>query len=544
MAKSLSYLKYPELIFGIAGPIGVDVEEITRELAEALKRVAYPSTLIKLTDEISGISSDIPVPENPSFYNHMKYKMAHASAICRAHKDEAYLMRIVLSAIRRERAVMIERESSFLETPDDGEKSVYGEPDQTEETIFDSLLKKGEGIAFRSAFIIRQIKRPEEVSFLRQIYGQQFILISAYGSAFDRQKSLQDKIKASTTSEINDNRSAFLAGKLIEADMNEDRDTYGQHMRDTFHLADVIIDGLNPTVISQDIERFISALFGSNEVGPTRDEYGMSIAQNAAYRSSDLSRQIGAVIFSESGEILSQGCNEVPKAFGGSYWDGELPDHRDIKIGKDSNDIIKIEVIRDLIDRMKRNGLLSEKVLKRGSPGQITNFLIGRSEAKSDDNDIRGVLKNAKILDLTEYGRVVHAEMSAICDAARIGLRLRMGTLFTTTFPCHNCTKHILAAGIKKVVFLEPYPKSKAKELHSHEIEIEGSDPGRVSFMPFRGITPSRFAQIFSKGKRKRDGVAVRWQHGSPAPMVNVLTPNYLKLEELSMVVPAEAGPS
>ena len=64
-----------------------------------------------------------------------------------------------------------------------------------------------------------------------------------------------------------------------------------------------------------------------------RVQYGMSIAQNAAYRSSDLSRQIGAVIFSESGEILSQGCNEVPKAFGGSYWDGELPDHRDIKIG-------------------------------------------------------------------------------------------------------------------------------------------------------------------------------------------------------------------
>lgn len=29
--------KYPELVFGIAGPIGIDIDQIIRELSEALK---------------------------------------------------------------------------------------------------------------------------------------------------------------------------------------------------------------------------------------------------------------------------------------------------------------------------------------------------------------------------------------------------------------------------------------------------------------------------------------------------------------------------
>ena len=73
-----------------------------------------------------------------------------------------------------------------------------------------------------------------------------------------------------------------------------------------------------------------------------------------------------------------------------------------------------------------------------------------------------GALKDAAVMDLTEYGRVVHAEMHALCDAARLGKAIKGATLYCTTFPCHNCTKHILAAGIRRVVYIEPYPKSLA----------------------------------------------------------------------------------
>jgi deoxycytidylate deaminase len=322
--------------------------------------------------------------------------------------------------------------------------------------------------------------------------------------------------------------------------MDDAQDKYGQHLRDTFHLADVIIDGISQSNMIVELRRFINALFGLNEVAPTRAEYGMNAAATTALRSSDLSRQVGAVIFSESGEIISQGCNEVPKAFGGSYWYGESPDFRDIKLGRDSNDILKMDVLKDLIDRLKSKGLLSKKANK-GSSTQIAEFLVGITKGINEEEEaIGGVLKSAKILDLTEYGRVVHAEMSAICDAARVGSTTRNTTIYCTTFPCHNCTKHILAAGIKEVVFLEPYPKSKAKDLFDNEIAIEGSEIGKVSFRAFLGITPMRYKDIFSKSKRKINGIAVRWNFGGPAPMVNISSPNYLRLEQYSLLKPED----
>ena len=108
-------------------------------------------------------------------------------------------------------------------------------------------------------------------------------------------------------------------------------------------------------------------------------------------------------------------------------------------------------------------------------------------------------------MDLTEYGRVVHAEMLAITDAARLGRSVKGATLYCTTFPCHNCTKHLLASGIKRVVYMEPYPKSRAKDLHPDEIELEVEVEGKVGFIPFMGSRPSGIA-IYSK----KESVKVR----------------------------------
>jgi deoxycytidylate deaminase len=83
--------------------------------------------------------------------------------------------------------------------------------------------------------------------------------------------------------------------------------------------------------------RFIEAFFGKTDTTPRKDEYGMYAARSASLRSADLSRQVGAAICSKNGDLLVPGCNEVPKAGGGMYWDGELPDHGDIRKGFDPN---------------------------------------------------------------------------------------------------------------------------------------------------------------------------------------------------------------
>ena len=75
---------------------------------------------------------------------------------------------------------------------------------------------------------------------------------------------------------------------------------------------------------------------------------------------------------------------------------------------------------------------------------------------------------------------------------------------------------------------MQPYPKSKAWELHSDEIELEvisGAD--KVSFVPFIGISPVRYRELFQKGKRKSDGAVKPWYHGDPKPMIDVDFPSY-----------------
>jgi deoxycytidylate deaminase len=321
------------------------------------------------------------------------------------------------------------------------------------------------------------------------------------------------------------------ACELIEKDSNEETNDYGQRLRETFHLADVFIDGLSKQKMDEKLTRFIQAFFGRTDISPSKEEYGMYAAKSASFRSADLSRQVGAAIFSKDGELITQGCNEVPKAHGGTYWDSEEPDFRDVKLGQDPNDILKRDILRDLFDRLAKSSLLSEKAQQLGSLDEMIKKLTHRRKRGTDDRD--GPLATAAIMDVTEYGRIVHAEMCAICDAARLGRSVKGGTLFCTTFPCHNCTKHILAAGIDRVVYMEPYPKSKAKDLHQNEIEIENEVKGRVSFVPFLGIAPFRYRDIFQKsGKRKNDdGVAKRWMAGFATPMIETSSNSYIEIE-------------
>jgi cytidine deaminase len=136
-------------------------------------------------------------------------------------------------------------------------------------------------------------------------------------------------------------------------------------------------------------------------------------------------------------------------------------------------------------------------------------------------------------MDLIEFGRIVHAEMSALSDAARKGISVEGATLYCTTFPCHLCAKLIVAAGIKKVTYLEPYPKSYASELHGDAIAVDSDKPnGKVAFNAFLGVSPFRYRDLFEKRRRKNAvGMAERWSQGEPSPVINVLYPSYFRAE-------------
>lgn len=493
----------PELVFGIVGPIGVNIDAICDSLTAALRAVSYDAYPIHLTKEMLKAHQyqlqKFPVedPSERNFYAEVTYKIGYANALCKEFGNAATMARIAMRAIADER------------------RKISGDPA--------TLPEKP------TAYVVRQLKRPDEANLFRRVYGRQFILISAYGPVEHRQQLLEDRLRLSLSPGTAEHEISHKARQLIDKDSREDGEDLGQNVRETFHLADVFIDGLARGEMDAKLNRFIQAFFGRTNISPSKSEYGMYAAKSASLRSADLSRQVGAAAFTDDGELITQGCNEVPKAMGGTYWDTEIPDNRDVKLGHDPNDVIKMELLRELFDKMKEGNLLSDYAKSFGSPADMVDVFTKKRTKGSTEKD--GPLANCAVLDLTEFGRVVHAEMCAICDAARLGRSLKGSTLYVTTFPCHNCTKHILAAGIKCVVYIEPYPKSRARQLHKDEIDIEKISEGKVSFLPFLGISPVRYRDIFQRGKRKQDGKALPYMTDPPSPMMEPATTAYLENE-------------
>lgn len=346
------------------------------------------------------------------------------------------------------------------------------------------------------AWVIRSLKNPQEVQTLRRIYGHIFFAISVYSS--------------------NTNREFFLAGhepdeakkdavkSLLERDLNE-KSGHGQKTRDTFQQSDFFIQCEDSTsALRGSVERIMRIIFGDPFVTPTFDEYAMYMAFTAATRSADLSRQVGAVVAKEN-NILSTGANDVPKFGGGLYWP---------VLNTKSSRIEDVRNGRDYTRNADQNSI---------SKREIIDSIVSKFNDEDTRNIVSKVLNESAIKDLTEFGRVVHAEMEAILSVGRTN-NSTVGThLYCTTFPCHNCAKHIVAAGVLSVTYIEPYPKSKALDFHDDSITFYNHREGYVTFKPFVGVGPKHFLNFFSMGhglgtalrRKQGDGKVVTWNKSS-----------------------------
>jgi deoxycytidylate deaminase len=266
-------------------------------------------------------------------------------------------------------------------------------------------------------------------------------------------------------------------------------------------------------------------LFGNVFLTPTRDEHGMYHARSAALRSADLNRQVGAAILTTESDLIAVGCNEVPKAGGDFYWSGDKGDSRDFQKGFDAMAEERIQVLGELLERFENHGLIP-KSDGDGKLNKLVKDLVSGNK--------KYILKGTRVMNLLEFGRSVHAEMAALMSAARLGISVRGATLFCTTFPCHMCARHIVASGIMRVVYVEPYPKSKARQLHQDSISVDPSvaSSDHVNFEPFEGIAPRQYQDIFDARELRKDaeGRARDWRQ-NPKPRLQRFINTYKDLE-------------
>lgn len=477
--------KNAELVFGLVAPVGTDATQVAEDLALQMHQFGYQATILRLSDYIGPYGDLLGMKCELKSGNEYERILSHIKA-----SNELY--RVFNERAEREEINALLALAAVQEIATVRDKTAPNE----------AMLDR--------AHILATLKRPEEINYLRKIYGGGLHVIGVFATEEERVRHLH-RHKSMTEEQ---------AQELVEID-EDDKQDGGQRTGDAFHLSDVFFDvGMNSDW-KKDLSRYLDLLFSHPYMTPSRDEQAMFMAHAASLRSAQLGRQVGAAITTTDGDIVAIGCNEVPKADGGQYWEGDEGDERDHVKGHDSND--------------KRKNSMLEEIL-RVLPSEVR-----------EDAEVQRKLKKTSLFSITEFGRAVHAEMEAILSCARKGISPVGKTLYTTTFPCHNCARHIVGAGIKRVVYIEPYPKSKAKELHDDAIILgdttRGCSVDAVPFVPFVGISPRKYLDIFTTkpvysmevDRKLSNGRTVDWQRTRTPLRVKMASLSYVERETMAI---------
>ena len=439
-----------ELFIGLVGATGSDLQGVDSCIKEALQLFGYKVKNLKFSKFLNN-KVDIKIP------SHIKSKEA----------KEIYSQMERGNAMRKDDKTSILANCAVKEININRPKEkTIPEGDNDRNTVDLDYRRNKE-----TAYIFNSLKHHEESRFLKKIYGASYYQIGVYS---DKNKRISCLEKTKDIPE----REAL---SLIEKDMFE-KNEYGQKTRKVFELSDFFIkhDYMAKNKTKKHINRIFDLIFGHPYLTPTIDEHMMYMAYAYSTRSADLSRQVGAVIANKSGDILSLGSNDVPQPGGGPYWPEYNKDYRDYNLGEDSNQVRRDKMLKKARKTIRENLLKNlEENLENLLENPEKHIKLDEKQAEeikkifsdtTPEDAFKEDFKDSGLLDVTEYGRVTHAEMSAILSCARNGVGLKGHTLYCTTYPCHNCAKHIIDSGIKKVLFVEPYPKSLAKKLHDDAI--------------------------------------------------------------------------
>lgn len=301
---------------------------------------------------------------------------------------------------------------------------------------------------------------------------------------------------------------------------------YGQQVTRCSYLSDIIIlnDTNIPTAAKAERERFVREIYGryiklienlhdgikSQGISPTIDELCMTIAYVLSKSSSCLKRKVGAVVVDigkveNNGEsftgkqldmpfIVSSGYNEVPL---GSYQCVYHPSYE-----KCYRDFLQEEFAASLAHCPKCGTKIEinaecpfckqkyEEFLKICKKcGREIDFVFNCTGCGLNIFDfyVPGSKESpGKLLDMC---RALHAEevalMKLVRNYGKIGEDL---VLYVTTQPCNLCSNKIVLAGIKKVVYAEPYSMKEAEEILRS---------GKVDAMRFEGVKSSAYFKLY-----------------------------------------------
>lgn len=493
----------PHAIFVLCGPIGSPIHEVGAKLQTILlSKYGYTDCeIIRIGKEIPQLAlkfglSRVGINKNDRYTEVVK-KIDMANQL-RKKFGNSILAEFAIDKIKTSRS-SLKREEGIIKTivgPDE----ITVPAQKIDVSTIPELTKERKVV-----YIIDSIKNQEELDVLRLVYRDLLFFIGVFSPLNDRIAYLKRELSDDKGDKIN---------KLIDKDSGEELE-HGITVEDTFPKADFFIRVSNGNFvqIEKKLERFLDLVFDKEVIVPTYKETAMYQAASAAKNSACLSRQVGASLTDEKGEILSLGWNDVPKTGGdlyksslSTYGNLDNKDHRCMNIygGQCFNDINKNAMVDMIYNQLKKHNLLTDgnsglNGVQKTLPEDI------RDKLTTIESITKYVLKKSKIRSLVEFSRSIHAEMHAIIMGSQsAGHRVKNGRIFITTYPCHMCARHIIVAGIKDVYYIEPYRKSLTIDLHYDSITENEDDRTKVRILLFEGVGPNRYFELFDMPKQRK----------------------------------------
>jgi dCMP deaminase len=149
-----------------------------------------------------------------------------------------------------------------------------------------------------------------------------------------------------------------------------------------------------------------------------------------------------------------------------------------------------------------------------GTPSGMTNCLDGGCDRCSN----RGNYESGKGYDLCIC---VHAEQNALLSAARHGIAVQGGTMYSTMRPCFGCTKELLQAGIAQVYYVHDwrYPDDDVQEAYER---IQNRIPRGVKKLDMADPEADWAVSTRREAASNRTGAIIDPDDGHPAERVEV----------------------
>ena len=244
--------------------------------------------------------------------------------------------------------------------------------------------------------------------------------------------------------------------------------------------------------------RYAALILHPGLVTPTTDERCMAVAYTAKLNSGCLSRQVGAAITNKDGSVRSIGWNEVPhgqvscslRTLDGieqegvcskcSYSEFELMGSEKYKDGMSFIEKLKEDFGPDLQEVAKQlNGLPFSYCFK-----SLHNLYEG------EKNQV--------------FTRSLHAEENAIIQMSKYGGEaLQDGVIYVTASPCELCSKKLYQIGVRKIVYIDPYPGIARQHILSAGFK-------QPELKVFEGAIGTTYFKLYQPFMPYKDEVSIR----------------------------------